>query len=136
MPDPKTITLEHLDGNHVVMDLGNGLYAFYAHMQKGSVTVAPGTQVKRGQVLGKLGNTGNSSAPHLHFHLMNNPSVTGSSGAPYLIDSFTWMGEIPEELFAKSTGVEGDFSKAIAPTPSSRKGQFPLDLAIVDFGGK
>jgi hypothetical protein len=136
LPDPKTITLENLDGNHVVMDLGNGLYAFYAHMQKGSVTVVPGAQVKRGQVLGKLGNTGNSSAPHLHFHLMNSPSVTGSSGFPYLIDSFTWMGEIPEELFAKSTGVEGDFSKAIAPTPSSRKGQFPLDLAIVNFGAK
>jgi hypothetical protein len=46
------------------------------------------------------------------------------------------MGEIPEELFANSTSVEGDFSKAFVPTPSPRKGQFPLDLAIVDFGGK
>jgi hypothetical protein len=136
LPDPKTITLENLDGNHVVMDLGYGVYAFYAHMQKGTVSVVPGNQVKRGQVLGKLGNSGNTSAPHLHFHLMNGPSVTGSSGIPYLIDSFTWMGGIPEELFANSTGVEGDFSKAFAATPSRRKGQFPLDLAIVDFGGK
>jgi Peptidase family M23 len=135
LPDPNTITLENVNGNHVVMDLGQGAYAFYAHLQKGSVRVVPGDQVKRGQVLGKLGNTGNTSAPHLHFHLMNGPSVMGSSGIPYRIDSFTWMGEIPEELFAKSTGGEGDFSKAFAPTPSPRKGQFPLDLTIVDFGG-
>jgi Peptidase family M23 len=136
LPDPKTITLENVDGNHVVMDLGNGVYAFYAHMQKGSVTVVPGAQVKRGQLLGKLGNTGNTSAPHLHFHLMNGPSVMGSSGVPYMIDSFTWIGEIPEEVFEKATGVEGDFSTAIAPTPNARHGQLPLDLAIVDFGGK
>ena len=136
LPDPKTITLENLDGNHVVMDLGQGVFAFYAHMQKGSVKVVPGDQVKRGQVLGKLGNSGNTSGPHLHFHMMNGPSVTGSSGVPYLIDSFTWTGQIPEELFANSTGVEGDFSKAFAATPSRRKGQFPLDLAIVDFGRK
>jgi hypothetical protein len=44
---------------------------------------------------------------------MNGPSVMGSSGISYLIDSFTWMGEIPEELFASSTAVEGDFSKAL-----------------------
>jgi murein DD-endopeptidase MepM/ murein hydrolase activator NlpD len=105
-------------------------------MQKGSVTVVPGAQVKRGQILGKLGNTGNTSAPHLHFHLMNSPSVMGSSGVPYMIDSFTWIGEIPEEVFEKATGVEGDFSTAIAPTPNARHGQLPLDLAIVDFGGK
>ena len=136
LPDPKTITLENVDGNHVVMDLGKGVYAFYAHMQKGSVKVEPGALVKRGQVLGKLGNTGNTSAPHLHFHLMNSPSVTGSSGIPYMIDSFTWIGEIPEEVFEKATGVEGDFSTAIAATPSARHGQLPLDLAIVDFGRK
>jgi hypothetical protein len=70
LPDPKTITLENVDGNHIVIDLSNGVYAFYAHLQKGSVNVNVGDRVKRGQVLAKLGNTGNTSGPHLHFHLM------------------------------------------------------------------
>ena len=133
LPDPKTITLENVDGNHVVLDLGGGLFAFYAHMQKGSVTVARGDEVKRGQVLGKLGNTGNTSAPHLHFHLMDGPSVLGSSGLPYVIDSFVYAGQVPAAEFAQATDVEGDWSKGLLTTPSPRRGQFPLDLAVVTF---
>jgi len=133
MPDPSTITLENVDGNHVVLDLGNGVFAFYAHMQKGSVKVAPGERVRRGQLLGKLGNTGNTSGPHLHFHLMDGPSVLGSSGIPYVMDSFVFAGQIPEAQFAAATGVEGDWSKGLSHRPSPRRGQFPLDLAIVDF---
>jgi hypothetical protein len=133
MPDPKTINLENVDGNHVVLDLGGGLFAFYAHMQKGSVTVTRGDKVKRGQVLGKLGNTGNSSAPHLHFHVMDGPSVLGSSGLPYVIDSFVYAGQVPAAEFAQAPGVEGDWSKGLLRTPSLRRGQFPLDLAVVTF---
>jgi len=136
LPDPKTINIENVDGNHVVLDLGNGVFAFYAHMQKHSITVAPGDRVKRGQVLGQLGNTGNSSAPHLHFHLMDGPSVLGSSGIPYVIDSFAFAGQIPEEKFAAAPGVEGDWSEGLLHTPSSRDKQFPMDLTIADFAGK
>ena len=133
LPDPKTITIQNVDGNHVVLDLGDGVYAFYAHMQKGSVAVAVGDRVKRGQVLGKLGNTGNTSAPHLHFHLMEGSSVLGSNGIPYVIDSFELAGEVSAAAFAAATGVEGDWSKGLFPTPSPRHKQFPLDLNIVDF---
>jgi len=135
LPDPKTITLENIDGNHVVLDLGDGLFAFYAHLQKGSVTVTRGDQVKRGQVLAKLGNTGNTSAPHLHFHLMDGSSVLGSSGLPYVIDSFVYAGQVPAAEFAQATGVEGNWSKGLLTTPSPRRGQFPLDLAVVIFPG-
>jgi len=133
LPDPKTITLENIDGNHVVLDLGDGLFAFYAHLQKGSVTVTRGDQVKRGQVLAKLGNTGNTSAPHLHFHLMDSSSVLGSSGLPYVIDSFVYAGQVPAAEFAQATGVEGNWSKRLLTTPRPRRGQFPLDLAVVIF---
>ncbi len=133
LPDPKTITLENVDGNHVVLDLGGGLFAFYAHMQKGSVTVARGDEVKRGQVLGKLGNTGNSSAPHLHFHLMDGPSVLGSNGLPYVIDSFVYAGQVPAAEFAQASNVEGDWSKGLLTTPSPRRRQFPLDLTVITF---
>ena len=133
LPDPKTITVQNVDGNHVVLDLGDGVYAFYAHMQKGSVAVAVGDRVKRGQVLGKLGNTGNTSGPHLHFHLMESPSVLGSNGIPYEIDSFVLAGQVPKAEFEAATGVEGDWGKGLSPTPSPRHDQFPMDLNIVDF---
>lgn len=135
LPDPATITIANVDGNHVVLDLGNGVFAFYAHMQKGSVLVVPGQTVKRGQVLGKLGNTGNTSAPHLHFHLMDGPSVLGSSGIPYEIDRFALAGRLPQKdnPATSDTGVEGSWKSDLFPTPSVRQGQFPLDLDVVDF---
>ena len=133
LPDPATITLENIDGNHVVIDLGRGLYAFYAHLQKESVLVKKGERVKRGQVLGKLGNTGNTSAPHLHFHLMDGPSVLGSSGLPYVIDGFGLAGEVSAEKFATAPTLEGDWGEGRTKTVNQRKGQFPLDLNIVNF---
>jgi hypothetical protein len=126
LPDPKTMTLENVDGNHVVLDLGHNKYAFYAHLQKDSVLVKEGEHVKRGQELGLLGNTGNSSAPHLHFHLMDGTSVLGSSGLPYVIDSFAVAGELSGE-------VDGKWSKDFSAHPSGRKAEFPLDLTVVNF---
>ncbi len=109
LPDPKTITIENVDGNHIVLDLGHGKYGFYAHLQKDSLLVKKGDHVKRGQALALLGNTGNTSAPHLHFHLMDGASVLGSSGLPYVIDRFSVTGQLSAERFDKTElggGVE------------------------------
>jgi murein DD-endopeptidase len=76
------ITLETIGGNHVIMNIGNGLYAFYAHMQPGSLRVKVGDKVKAGQVLGLLGNTGNSSEPHLHFDICTASSMLACEGMP------------------------------------------------------
>ena len=92
MLGPK-ITVETVDGNHIVQDIGGGAYAFYAHLQKGSLLVKPGDKVTKGQVIAKLGNTGNANASHMHFHLMNGPSVLGSDGLPYVIDRFAYDGQ-------------------------------------------
>jgi len=82
------ITLETIGGNHAVLDIGHGRYAFYAHLQPGSLKVKLGDHVKRGQVLGLVGNSGNSTEPHLHFHLSNGNSPLGSEGIPYALESF------------------------------------------------
>jgi murein DD-endopeptidase MepM/ murein hydrolase activator NlpD len=82
------ITLETVGGNHVILDIGHGRYATYAHLQPGSLKVKLGDHVKRGQVLGLVGNSGNSTEPHLHFHLTNGNSPLGSEGIPYALESF------------------------------------------------
>jgi murein DD-endopeptidase MepM/ murein hydrolase activator NlpD len=89
-PDSRAvpITLETIGGNHVILDIGLGRYAFYAHLQPGSLKVKLGDHVKRGQVLGLVGNSGNSTEPHLHFHVSNGNSPLGSEGIPYALDSF------------------------------------------------
>lgn len=86
------ITLETVGGNHVIIDIGGGRYAFYAHLQPGSLRVKTGDRVRRGQVLGLVGNSGNSTEPHLHFHLSDSPSPLGSEGVPYVHEQFEVVG--------------------------------------------
>jgi hypothetical protein len=132
LPDPKTLTLANVDGNYIVLDLGNGVFAFYAHLRRNSISVSPGEHVRRGQVLARLGNTGNTSAPHLHFHLMDGTSTLGSNGIPYVIDTFEYTGEVSAAKLA-SDNLEGTWNEGLPRTPSVRHGQFPLDRAVVDF---
>jgi Peptidase family M23 len=82
------ITLETVGGNNVILDLGGGRFAFYAHMQPGSIRVKPGDRVRRGQVVGLVGNSGNSTEPHLHFHVANASAALASEGLPYVMESF------------------------------------------------
>jgi murein DD-endopeptidase MepM/ murein hydrolase activator NlpD len=74
-----------------VLDLGGGTYAFYAHLQPGSLRVKNGDRVTRGRVLGLLGNSGNSTEPHLHFHVSDGMSPLGSEGLPYTIAGMKGM---------------------------------------------
>jgi Peptidase family M23 len=133
LPDMSTITLENIDGNHVILDLGGGAFAFYAHLQPGSIDVSIGQHVKRGQVLGKLGNTGNTSAPHLHFHIMDGLSTLGSNGLPYVIDSFDFDGEVSATKYRSSPNLDGSWNENLLPAPSGRRNQFPMDFAIINF---
>jgi hypothetical protein len=82
-------------GNHVVLDIGQGRFAMYAHLKPGSVRVVPGQRVRAGQRLAELGNTGNSDFPHLHFQVIDSPSPLGSDGLPYVLRSFESPGSIP-----------------------------------------
>lgn len=133
LPDPTSITLETVDGNHVVIEIGQGLYAFYAHLKDKSVTVQVGDHVTKGKVIGKLGNSGNTSAPHLHFHLMNGPSVLGSDGLPYLIEHFDLAGQIDVKAFDASPTLTGYWGQGRLKEVIPERGRFPLNLNIVNF---
>ena len=90
---PSGMTLKTMGGNLVALELGGGLYAFYAHLQPGSIRVKTGDRVRAGQVLGLVGNSGNSNAPHLHFQVSDRPSLLLSDGVPFAIDSFVYEGK-------------------------------------------
>lgn len=98
----KTVTgkdrINYPGGNSIVIDIGKGtpLYAFYAHLKPGSIKIKKGDLVTKGQEIAQLGNTGNTSGPHLHFHVVDNPHILGSNGVPYVFDKFTVVGEVPD----------------------------------------
>ncbi len=128
-----TITVETVDGNHIIQDLGGGVWAAYAHLQKGSLLVKPGDTVKAGQVIARLGNTGNSNAPHLHFQLMNGPNLVGSDGLPFVIDSFDYAGFIPiQRIIDMDDYASGRFFSEHT-TGQPRTDELPLNAVIVDF---
>ncbi len=132
---PEGIAIEQADGNSIVLDLGGGRYALYAHLRAGSIRVKPGERVKLGQVMARVGNSGNTIAPHLHFHVMDAPIPLAANGLPYAIDVFTVTG---------TTGGTAAFDKAeadgtplaIAPATPPRpvKNALPLDQLEIRFG--
>jgi hypothetical protein len=70
-----------LAGNHVITETA-GTYALYAHLAPGSVAVTRGQRVRAGELIGRIGHTGNSTAPHLHFHLMDSADPLRAKGIP------------------------------------------------------
>jgi murein DD-endopeptidase len=90
----RLITVDNAVGNYVTLDLGHGRFALYAHLQPGSLRVKVVDNVKAGQALALMGNSGNSDAPHLHFQLTDGNSPMGSEGIPYEFETFTQLGVI------------------------------------------
>ncbi len=128
------LALDQVDGNSVVIDIGDGLYVMYAHMQNGSIQVAEGDEVTQGTVLGKVGNTGNSSAPHLHLHVMDGPSPLASNGVPYVIDSFEITSAIASTDALDEVENEGEPADTVpAEGSGAHTDELPLDLSIVTF---
>ncbi|HXN13596.1 MAG TPA: M23 family metallopeptidase [Candidatus Acidoferrales bacterium] len=84
------MTYDTLAGNHVIEQLNEDHYAAYAHLRPGTIKVKVGDTVHAGDVLAHLGNTGNSSEPHLHFQVCDAPSFPASEGLPFAIDQYTY----------------------------------------------
>lgn len=112
-------------GNEVFLEIAPGVYAFYAHFQPGSIRVQAGESVTAGQVLGLLGNTGNSSAPHLHFALLDGPDGLAANSLPFVIDAWTLAGTAGPESAATDVRLVG------APEP--QKATLPLYLTVAAF---
>jgi len=73
-------------GNVVIIDHGNNQFGYYAHLKPFTVGVKVGAHVKAGDVLGEVGNSGDSTEPHLHFHVMNNADPNQADGVPLVFE--------------------------------------------------
>jgi murein DD-endopeptidase MepM/ murein hydrolase activator NlpD len=108
------ITIETVAGNTITLDLGNGQFAHYAHLQPGSLRVKTGDHVRRGQVIARIGCSGDARGPHLHFQVTTaSTSLVGGEGVPYVIDQF------------RVRSADG--------TEQTRTHELPLGGTLVDF---
>ena len=96
-------------GNHIVIDAGEGVYAAVAHMQRGSASVRPGAIVNPGDPIGRCGNSGNSSEPHVHLQLMDNPRPFLAAGLPFEFADVSIDGSSPRN------GVPANEKMMVAP---------------------
>ncbi len=129
------------------MALPNGQFAFYAHLRPGSTTVKEGDLVTKGQIIGKLGNTGNTSAPHLHLHIMETASSLGSNGLPHVFEEYNLLGKTTDHSFFdvgledntpfvdEETGEIIGNSIDVLPSqiPGTHNEDLPLNLSVVEF---
>ena len=125
------INLINVGGNHLVVDIGGGRYAFYAHMRPGSLRVKLGDQVTVGQLLGNVGNSGNSSEPHLHMHVVDHfstTSVLAANGVPYTFTHCRASGST--ELIEKPHQV---IEIRNIGRLTERKNDYPANNAAVEF---
>jgi murein DD-endopeptidase MepM/ murein hydrolase activator NlpD len=130
---PNTTTAENptlhgradFSGNSVVERIAPGEYAAYAHMQTGSVRVKVGQRMRTGQVIGLLGNSGNTSGPHLHFGIQDSPNVLASDSLPFEIGSFTVQG----------TAVPGSTPGTLTVTGKPHRATLsePMEDDVYDF---
>jgi hypothetical protein len=95
---PTNLTVPEIAGNHVILDLGGGRYAMYAHFAPHSVTVHVGDHVKAGDKLGLLGNSGNTTGPHLHFQISDRPSTLDTTSLPFVFEKMTLQGRTSPNL--------------------------------------
>jgi len=127
------ITTENIGGNMMVIDIGDGAYAFYAHLQRDSLKFKLGDRVTTGDVVGLLGNTGNTTAPHLHFHLMDGTSPLDANGLSYVFSKFTTTGVVT--MSGDNDPIEkGDPAKITDDGyTGAHAAQLPLNNQVVDF---
>jgi murein DD-endopeptidase MepM/ murein hydrolase activator NlpD len=120
-------------GNHVIVEIEPGVWAFYAHLQEGSVAVEIGDQVVTGQPIGRLGNSGNSIGPHLHFGLIDGVNPLTANSVPMVLDDYELTGSVdPASLFASLSNPDAlVLHKEETAQPQS--GTLPLNMTVTDF---
>lgn len=127
------VPLADAGGNEVILKLDTGIFVGYGHLKPGSVRVEVGDKVGSGDVLGELGNSGNSTGPHLHLQLMTDPSFLDADGLPFVTSAFRLDGSVPSLdalLEADKAGTPMPIDAALA---GDRHQQGITGLDVVTF---
>jgi murein DD-endopeptidase MepM/ murein hydrolase activator NlpD len=128
--------IQNTVGNHVILKIAPGRFLLYGHMKTGSVRVKTGQKVREGQLLGQVGNTGNSSTPHLHFQVLTKPTFFPSDSVPYTFAHFSLLGQVTAPFTDETLALQPNGTIPVAaskPSARSRHAQMPLDLNVVRF---
>jgi hypothetical protein len=123
------IDIKNMAGNYIMVDLGDNKYALYAHLIPGSLKVKPGDSVAKGQVLAQLGNSGNSSEPHLHLQITDAPSILFANGLPYGFNEFS----IRPGQYIDGPTIQ---VKIIGDVYTNYKNQLMVENSVVKFPDK
>ena len=86
--DPEKDDIQSVAGNYVIIKYSENVYAALCHLQTGSVQVSVGQMIKKGEVIGRVGHSGNSFAPHLHFQLMDSSDISVANGVPCAFEQY------------------------------------------------
>ena len=105
--DPKKDDVQSIAGNYIIIRYSEEIYAAICHLQTGSIQVSVGDTVTKGDIIGKIGHSGNSFAPHLHFQLMDSSDIATAKGLPCAFEEY--------ELFRN-----GQWEKVINGIPTSK----------------
>ena len=132
---PQGLDPRQADGNAVFLRLRDGRVVFYAHMIAGSVTVKAGDRVARGEILGRVGNSGNSSAPHLHLHVIDRNAIFAANGLPYVFSRFQVTGRIASTAAFNHAEATGTPARLGPVRVGPRRNELPLDQVIVTWPG-
>jgi hypothetical protein len=126
-PNPAVKTSADYTGNSVIARIGPHQYALYAHMKPGSIRVREGQRLRTGQIIGRLGNSGNSTGPHLHFAIQSKPRPFARS-VPYVFDRFKLEG------LGSFDPVEPELGRVVIKgSPRRERGVYPLAGAVATF---
>jgi peptidase M23-like protein len=123
------------DGNAVFLRLRDGRIVMYAHMIPGSMTVKAGDRVVRGEILGRVGNSGNSSAPHLHLHVVDRNAIFAANGLPYVFSRFKVTGRVASTAAFNRAEATGAPVRLGPVRTGRRRNELALDQVIVTWPG-
>jgi murein DD-endopeptidase MepM/ murein hydrolase activator NlpD len=132
--NPTGLSLDEYRGNHIVQDIGGGSYAFYAHLKPGSIRVKVGDKLTTGQPIAALGNSGNSSAPHLHFHVMSTPDPLMSNGLPFTFEKFRLDSRVASlDALSQLENTGGPVQLQTGFPGGDQANVMPLDLDVMTY---
>lgn len=133
MPDQSTMSLAEIEGNHVVIDHGDGFFSFYGHLAPGSVQVNVGDTVTAGEQIARVGDSGGSQVPHLHFHVVDTANPSAGNGFPFTFDRFDLAGQADFAHLLEVIDGNAAYASRADLTPEPREHEMPMSYTIVDF---